>query len=392
MIPRNCAVISLSFCSRLFIDWEVLRMYEQKVKDVLEQAGWYEGRNIDISRQLFFLNDLGFEVFDKAIEFFKQYDQLKIQRLYDTNYSGGTSLNDFNHFNVLKMIQYIYTSKGNERTNRVKALCSIKGFDEKVLPIGSLHNFDIPIYITESGKIIGEHSIYGNSAEEGISNIILGSKAIDYFPKMYEYSEKKLLRTERYNEFISYYITKLKYNNNQVSWLYKNSLSYSVEVKNHLRHIVYAKSLVLIISRDCNKYLYSFYSFNSKPIFSYYSTDYDRTKAAGEKIFSSFDITDDIRIKLKDKIFSIPNLNFLAYDKHSDKLVIMAGKNISQNKILIYDLNGNLIKEISPPENGYFYDTKIDSIGYITVKCNKNNDIVYYELNGTDLTADILRG
>ena len=91
------------------------------------------------------------------------------------------------------------------------------------------------------------------------------------------------------------------------------------------------------------------------------------------------------------KIFSVPNLNFLAYDKHSDKLVIMSGKDIGQNKILIYDLNGNLIKKILPPENGYFYDTKIDSIGYITVKCNKNNDIVYYELNGTDLTVDILR-
>ena len=329
-------------------------MYEQKVKDVLEQAGWYENRNIDISQQLFFLNDLGFEVFDKAVEFLKQYDQLKIPRLYDSNYSGGKSLNDFNHFNILKMIQYIYTSKGSERTNRVKAICSIKGCEEKVLPIGALHNFDIPIYITESGKIIGEHWIFGNSIEEGVANIILGSKTTDYFPKICEYSEKKLLRTERYNEFISYYITKLKYDNNQVSWVYKNSLPYSVEVKNHLRHIVYAKSLVLIISRACNKYLYSFYSYNEKLIFSYYSTDYDRTKISGEKIFSSFDITDNIRIKVKDKTFSVPNLNFLAYDKHSDKLVIMAGKDVNQNKILIYDLNGRLIKEISPKKKRIF--------------------------------------
>ncbi|MGN0471049.1 MAG: SUKH-3 domain-containing protein [Acutalibacteraceae bacterium] len=366
-------------------------MFDEKVKAVLEKAGWYEGRNIDISQQLFVLNDLGFEVFDKAIEFFKQYDQLKIPRLYDTNYSGGTSLNDFNHFNMLMMVQYIYTSKGNERTNRVKALCSIKGCDEKILPIGSLHNFDIPIYITESGKIIGERAVYGNSTEEGIANIILGSKTIGCLPEPYEFPEKKSLRTERYNEFISRCITKLKYSDNQVSWLYNNSLSYSVEVENYLRHIVCAKSLVLIISKDCNEYLYSFYNFDTRLIFSYYSTDYERTKATGEKIFSNFDITDNIRIKVKDKTFSVPDLNFLAYDKHSDKLVIMSGKDLNQNKILIYDLNGDLIKSILPQKNGYFYDMKIDSIGYITVKCNINGEIIYYELNGIDLKADILR-
>lgn len=104
-----------------------------------------------------------------------------------------------------------------------------------------------------------------------------------------------------------------------------------------------------------------------------------------------FDITDDIRIKVNDKTFSVPNLNFLVYDKHSDKLVIMAGKDINQNKILIYDLNGNLIKEISPPRNGYFYNAKIDSIGYITFICNKNSGIVYYELNGMNLIVDILK-
>ena len=81
----------------------------------------------------------------------------------------------------------------------------------------------------------------------------------------------------------------------------------------------------------------------------------------------------------------------MAYDKHSDKLVIMAGKDVNQNKILIYDLNGRLIKEISPKKNEYFYDAKTDSIGYITFKCKKNSEIVYYELNGMDLIVDILK-
>lgn len=367
-------------------------MHCKKVKKVLEQGGWYEGRSIDISQQLFFLNDLGFEVFDKAIDFLKEYDQLRFPKDYSVLYKDNKAPTDFHQFNILKEVEHLYAYKGSERENGVKWATSVKRCYEKVLPVGGLYDRNIPLYITESGKIVaevmGKTVIYGNSIEEGVENIILG-KSIGAFPEPYESPERKELRKQRINEAQVYVITKLDYKNNMVQWMYDSNL-YSVKVTNYIRTMSYAKSLVLIITKENLGYLYSFYSADARLIFSYFSNDTERTKAKWLDIFSHFDKNDNIRICVNNTIFTVPNLNFLAYDKRQDKLVVMAGKFPEKNKILIYDLYGNLVKQIEPTKNFYFYNAKIDSLGYIGVQCKKGNESVHYELQGMELILDIL--
>ncbi len=366
-------------------------MHSKKVKKVLEQGGWYEGRSIDISQQLFFLNDLGFQVFDKAIEFFKEYDQLKIPRIYSQSYTGGTNINDFDHFNVLKMVQYIYTSKGEERKIRVKNKSRIKRCYEKVLPIGSLHNLDIPIYITESGKIVaevmGKTVIYGNSIKEGVENIILG-KSVGTFPEPYKPPKLREWKKKRLNELMNPIITNLTYKNNAVFWTY-NSILYSIEVSNFIRTMKYVQSLVLIITKKDSNYLYSFYSADAKPIFSYISNDRERTKARGTVIYSHFNKIDNIIIKTNNNTIKVPDLNFLAYDKRQDKLVVMIGKSPEQNRLFIYDLCGNLIKELKSPDGSYYTYAEIDNLGYITVYCKNENETVRYEFVDMGLDSSI---
>ena len=40
-------------------------MLLEETKKVLKDAGWYEGRKIDISKHVEFLEDMGYEVFEE---------------------------------------------------------------------------------------------------------------------------------------------------------------------------------------------------------------------------------------------------------------------------------------------------------------------------------------
>lgn len=44
----------------------------------LKKAGWYEDRKIDITEQVKFLENLGYEVFDAAKKFMEEYGELDI--------------------------------------------------------------------------------------------------------------------------------------------------------------------------------------------------------------------------------------------------------------------------------------------------------------------------
>lgn len=53
-------------------------MLNEVAKQQLEKAGWYEGRKIDITEQVKFLENLGYEVFDAAKKFMEEYGELDI--------------------------------------------------------------------------------------------------------------------------------------------------------------------------------------------------------------------------------------------------------------------------------------------------------------------------
>jgi hypothetical protein len=93
---------------------------------------------------------------------------------------------------------------------------------EKVFPIGGLHGWYLTLYITESGKIIDDLCIYGNSIEEGIENIsthrfvgFIPDKPVDPVRKAL-WNEFVAERDERFMRIISYGKT------GNVSWEYES--------------------------------------------------------------------------------------------------------------------------------------------------------------------------
>ncbi|MDE5742618.1 MAG: SUKH-3 domain-containing protein [Oscillospiraceae bacterium] len=53
-------------------------MLNEIAKQQLKKAGWYDGRKIDITEQVKFLENLGYEVFDAAKKFMEEYGELDI--------------------------------------------------------------------------------------------------------------------------------------------------------------------------------------------------------------------------------------------------------------------------------------------------------------------------
>ena len=81
-----------------------------KTIEVLKEAGWYEGRKIDISENVKFLEERGFEVFESAKRFMEQFKEV-------------IGVLDSRAFGLSKYIE------------------------DEVIPVGALHNFGTDLYI-----------------------------------------------------------------------------------------------------------------------------------------------------------------------------------------------------------------------------------------------------
>lgn len=113
-----------------------------KSKDILEKAGWYEGRKIDLTDILEVYNKYNVEVFPKAKEFLEQFGDLEIDYSFCPNHS----------FNVKKLFKNSYREGWASEISIV--------LDEKVLRIGGCG--DYCVYISESGKIYSDYGLIGN--------------------------------------------------------------------------------------------------------------------------------------------------------------------------------------------------------------------------------------
>lgn len=185
-------------------------MYSKQAKEVLEKYGWYEGRKIDISEQLEMLEKAGFEIFDKVKEFIVEFDGLRLPAEYRNKNFDEKNPNNWHNFDVLHYIRGIFSLPAKDWSGYRKAVTSHHKCTEKVFPIGGLHGWYLTLYITESGKIIDDRIIYGNSIEESIENLAT-HKYVGFIPdKPQELVRTNLLaafmaeRKERWIDIISY--------------------------------------------------------------------------------------------------------------------------------------------------------------------------------------------
>ncbi|SFK07597.1 MULTISPECIES: SUKH-3 domain-containing protein [unclassified Bacillus (in: firmicutes)] len=132
-----------------------------KTIEELKKAGWYEGRKIDISETVKFLEERGFEVFESAKKFMEEFGELRInvEKIWP---DGCKDISK--HTTCIKEIIGVLNSSFFGLEDYI---------DEKVIPIGSLYDFEINLYISESGRIFEATGWAGDTVLEAFDNIIL---------------------------------------------------------------------------------------------------------------------------------------------------------------------------------------------------------------------------
>ncbi|WP_242218086.1 SUKH-3 domain-containing protein [Bacillus cereus group sp. BfR-BA-01380] len=133
-----------------------------KTIEELKKAGWYEGRKIDISENIKFLEERGFEVFESAKKFMEEFGELQFN--VESIWPDGVTKDISEHTTCIKEVIGVLNSSFFGLEDYI---------DEKVIPIGSLSDFGLNLYISESGRIFEAMGWAGDTALEAFDNIIL---------------------------------------------------------------------------------------------------------------------------------------------------------------------------------------------------------------------------
>ncbi|MGE7875606.1 MULTISPECIES: SUKH-3 domain-containing protein [Bacillus cereus group] len=131
-----------------------------KTIEELKKAGWYEGRKIDISENVKFLEERGFEVFESAKKFMEEFGELQFN--VESIWPDGVTKEISEHTTCIKEVIGVLDS----------SCFGLDDFiDDKVIPIGSLYDFGLNLYISESGRIFESTGWAGENALEALDNI-----------------------------------------------------------------------------------------------------------------------------------------------------------------------------------------------------------------------------
>lgn len=105
-----------------------MKISNKKIEE-LKKAGWYEGRKIDISENVKFLEERGFEVFESAKKFMEEFGELRIN-VEKIRSNGSKTISE--HTTCIKEVIGVLDS----------SCFGLDDFiDDKVIPIGSLYDF-----------------------------------------------------------------------------------------------------------------------------------------------------------------------------------------------------------------------------------------------------------
>ncbi len=128
-------------------------MLNKIAEQQLRKAGWYAGRKIDITKQVTFLESLGYVVFDKAREFLEEYGQLNIMdKIKDKDSKTGFFIDE-----QTTNIEKILVAKRNYNLDEEAG--------ERTIPVLEVGGQVIE-YIGESGKIYNDCGLTCDNSEQ----------------------------------------------------------------------------------------------------------------------------------------------------------------------------------------------------------------------------------
>ncbi|WP_432776110.1 SUKH-3 domain-containing protein [Brevibacillus gelatini] len=140
---------------------------EDKVRDLLQKAGWFKGREVDISQYLDFLKDEEYYIFKGATDFFKEYGGLIIQFENPKRLGSYLTLN----INPIDAASSIF----REVSKRYERYCN-----ESFVIVGEIPLMEMTWYISSSGAFYGGNDDFlihlGDDFCQALHNIVSGVK------------------------------------------------------------------------------------------------------------------------------------------------------------------------------------------------------------------------
>ena len=119
-----------------------------KSKEILKEAGWYEGRKIDLTDILEVYNKNNVEVFPKAKEFLEEFGDIIIK-------DDGRP---YHVFDIKRLFRRRYRPMLAEELSIL--------FNEKVIRLGDCSGYIYSVYITESGRIYNDFGYLGDNKHD----------------------------------------------------------------------------------------------------------------------------------------------------------------------------------------------------------------------------------
>ncbi|WP_028531949.1 SUKH-3 domain-containing protein [Paenibacillus sp. UNC217MF] len=123
---------------------------------ILRDAGWYEGRRIDIKEIEENLEKIGYTIFPEVKSFLREFGNLVIE---DT-------INDEIHNTSIRITNYY-------KNRSFKSLEEYAG--EKLVPVGMIDSDNLLLFVSESGKVYCSTGKLGDNATEAWERLIGGS-------------------------------------------------------------------------------------------------------------------------------------------------------------------------------------------------------------------------
>lgn len=147
---------------------------EKKTVEILKEAGWYEGRKIDIEEIVEFLEVRGFKVHEKAKSFIREFGILNIEA--PTQFSEDI-IKKYNFPKYDKHTTNIYEVLGGAIDSKYSEQYE-DYTEEKLVIVGSLDNNNIYIMISESGKVYCDTGKLGDNFEEALDTMLVPGRSL----------------------------------------------------------------------------------------------------------------------------------------------------------------------------------------------------------------------
>lgn len=149
----------------------------QNSTEILENSGWYKGREIEIRHIVQFLKERGFEVYPAVKNFLEEYGMLNIK---SPTYVTNEYIEKYNFPEYDEHSTDVYYALGDAGDVTYAEQYEYYA-KEKLVIVGSIANGNLQLMISESGKVYCDSGKLGDTFEEAWETVFGYKKLVPWW-------------------------------------------------------------------------------------------------------------------------------------------------------------------------------------------------------------------